>query len=279
MYTKLNNLTVPASRLGKLQRKIYGMPSDNLLRYYSFDDGSVGDPVTTFPDLSGNAAAASLFSGSSGVTRTTGGVVNDDAQGFAFDSGVSMTGQVTLVLVNKSLVVPDDSLTAAYIMFAGPADNVVSSLTSSQSILAPGPWLMTAPYPTDGVGNVWAYSGGGDTWESTGDTFNRVVVTNDEQAPNDYRVSVLSWDTDSGVMRLVSTNGSATRDTVETSNLSELAALDSNLMLGVFQRATNGVSGELGLGAIYSGLMTIEQMQDHASFARDIVAARGVTVL
>lgn len=277
MIFEIHDLDDSNSRLAPLVESIAGFPLANLLRLYLFEDGDVDDDYTTVRDASAAASHATLLSGSSGVTRSAGGVVNDAAPGFALDTGVAMSGAKTIIITAQDAEAPSDGSASDLMVMMAPLARLVLPMSSTQTNYGPGLFLTQQNWPATNVGNRRLYAGGAGA--TFADANNVKQIPSVPADPDAYITAAISWDFATGVLRFVGTNGTTQYETTETALLGAVAALSTNIALGIWQNQALGASGTLALAAIYDGLSSLATMTELMSRARARVAQRGVVVV
>lgn len=116
-----------SSGLGRVTRMLYGMPATDMEGLWLFQDGDIGDEITTVTDRSGNGRHAALKSGWSAPKQRSYGAEIDNHDGAKFETGLRLNpaGQQQTVFIAGANILPG-SEAGVYNVWYGSSINDIS---------------------------------------------------------------------------------------------------------------------------------------------------------
>ena len=111
------------SGLGQSAPLIHGLPGSGLRALYFYNSGTIGQAVTTFPDLSGKGNHATIYGTFAAPTQRAWGLEVQSVHGLVLSTGVPLGPQATVILAVASLIPGGE--TNVYQTFFSPSSNAL----------------------------------------------------------------------------------------------------------------------------------------------------------
>lgn len=291
-------LTIPgadfsASTLPKFREQVAGFDAANLELLYLFENGSLGSSILSALDSSGKGRHGVLVSGSANPIKTAGGVDNntantDIADGFLFETGMSLAGERTIFLAGVSdLVGPAAASAQDFITYM--VSKYAMPLNGNQNPSYPAMILnrqtrnTTTTTAAQNMNHGFYIGGGAPAGQlegaQVGQVRPQITASPIRLGPGLWGTFAISISNANKRIRMVA--GSSTGTFYESTENTYITALQTGqaINFGIIHNsgAERRSNGQLGIAGVYSKESTLVELRDLCTRMQQRMLMRGIT--